>query len=98
MSDNVLSLVKSADIVVFQDPGCPYCIEAVKVLKGNGQSPKVIDVSYDDRQILRGITKSGTVPQIFIKGKYVGGCNDGPESWMGIKKIINSGKLGDYLN
>ena len=98
MSEQIISLSKSSDIVVFQDPGCPYCVEAVKVLKGAGQSPKVIDVAYEDRNNLRSITKSGTVPQVFIKGKYVGGCNDGPESWMGIKKIINSGKLGDYLN
>ena len=31
-------------------------------------------------------------------GKYVGGCNDGPEPWMGIKKIVKSGKLNDYLS
>ena len=97
MADHIISLSKSADIVVFQDPSCPYCVEAVRALKSAGQSPKVIDASYEDRSALRSVTKSGTVPQIFIKGKYVGGCNDGPESWMGIKKIINNNKLGELL-
>ena len=28
---------------------------------------------------------------------YVGGCNDGPEKWMGIKPMIRSGKLAELL-
>ncbi len=37
------------------------------------------------------------MPNIWLKGKFVGGCNDGPQDWMGIKKIIAAGKLEEYL-
>jgi glutaredoxin-related protein len=37
------------------------------------------------------------VPSVWVNGKFVGGCNDGPESWMGIKKIINNNKLDELL-
>ena len=39
-----------------------------------------------------------TVPSIWVKGTYVGGCKDGPESWMGINKCIKSGKLEELLS
>ncbi len=32
-----------------------------------------------------------------VKGKFVGGCNDGPESWMGITKLIGNGELDKLL-
>ncbi len=32
-----------------------------------------------------------------VKGKFVGGCNDGPETWMGITKLIGNGELDKLL-
>ncbi len=34
-----------------------------------------------------------TVPQIFVKGTFVGGCNDGTEKWHGIRNVVSTGKL-----
>merc|ERR1712046_73916 len=33
-----------------------------------------------------------------VNGKYAGGCNDGPEPWMGVKKLIESGQLKKVLS
>ena len=44
------------------------------------------------------MTNVGSIPSIWVKGKFVGGCNDGPEAWMGIKKMIKSGKLNEMLH
>ena len=41
--------------------------------------------------------KQRSVPAVFVKGKFVGGCNDGPESWMGALPLLNSGKLEEML-
>lgn len=29
-----------------------------------------------------------TVPYLWVHGKYAGGCNDGPESWMGVRRVL----------
>jgi len=36
--------------------------------------------------------------QEVFKGKYVGGCNDGPEPWMGICKLIRNGEIVKHLS
>jgi glutaredoxin-related protein len=38
-----------------------------------------------------------SVPAVFVKGKFVGGCNDGPEPWMGALPLLASGKLEEMI-
>ena len=98
MSD-IESLARSKDIVVFSSEYCPYCQQAIAALKNAGYDDRmtVIEASSDTKAQLLGLTKQSTVPQIFVKGTFVGGCNDGPESWMGIKKCLASGKVTELL-
>ena len=42
-----------------------------------------------------GITDVATVPQVFIGGEYVGGCNDG--GLGGVVPLSKSGKLSEML-
>ena len=58
---------------------------------------KLIEASQQQKQILRGITGSRSVPQVFVHGKYIGGCNDGPEAWMGVMPMLRGGKLQEML-
>ena len=37
------------------------------------------------------------MPAVFVKRKFVGGCNDGPVPWMGILSSLNDGKLAEWL-
>jgi len=94
------SMIKSAEIVVFSSDYCPYCADAVESLKAAGyeKKMKVIEADSGHKSQLLGITKQRTVPHIFINGTFVGGCNDGPEPWMGIKKLLANGKIKDYLS
>ena len=32
-----------------------------------------------------------------VKGTFVGGCNDGPEPWMGLLPMLESGKLREMI-
>jgi glutaredoxin-related protein len=43
-------------------------------------------------------TNMMSIPNIWVKGKFIGGCNDGPESWMGLTTLINNGELKRMLN
>ena len=51
-ASQISGIVKSKDIVIFQSSTCPYCVEAVKVLKENGYDPLVINASQDQRQVV----------------------------------------------
>jgi glutaredoxin-like protein len=63
--------------VIFSRQGCPHCARAKAALEANG-------VVYEDVQLGKGITFStvravsgkGTVPQVFIGGKRIGGADE----------------------
>lgn len=96
-SGDIRTLIESDPIVVFSSSGCPYCRNAISSLESAGYKPKVVQVTFQQRQELYAMTNSRSVPNIWLKGKFVGGCNDGPEPWMGINKILKEGKMDQYL-
>jgi glutaredoxin 3 len=66
-------------IEIYSKTTCPYCIRAKRLLdsKGLTYEEHVIDFGGEGRQEM--IQRSGgrtTVPQIFIGGRHVGGCDD----------------------
>lgn len=67
-----------ADVIIYTTPICPYCVRAKHLLKQKGATWTEIDVSRDaaERQALVARTGQRTVPQIFINGKHVGGCDE----------------------
>ncbi len=58
---------------------CPYCIRAKQFLKSKGVQ-NIEEIRVDGEPALRRqmmeITGQRTVPQIFIGGQHVGGCDD----------------------
>jgi monothiol glutaredoxin len=75
--------VKSAPVVIFmkgtaQFPQCGFSARTVQILKANGvQNLVSVDVLADDPlwDALEDFTKWPTVPQVFIGGQFVGGCD-----------------------
>ena len=58
---------------------CPYCIRAKMLLKQRGveEIDEIrVDVQPGERQTMMQVTGRRTVPQIFIGGVHVGGCDD----------------------
>lgn len=58
---------------------CPYCVKAKSLLKLKGQDFTEINIEQDAGALQEMLAKSGgrkTVPQIFINGTHVGGCDD----------------------
>jgi len=68
-----------AEIEIYSKFWCPYCMRAKSLLKRKQQSFRDIDVSKSadlrDEMVSRANGRS-TVPQIFIDGRHVGGCDD----------------------
>ena len=66
------------EILIYTTKTCPYCVKAKMLLQKKQAAYQEIDAS-DDKTRDDMIQKSGgkrTVPQIFINGKHVGGCDD----------------------
>jgi len=66
-------------IEIYTTPTCGFCMMAKRLLSGKGLSFVEIDVSRNPskRQDMMARANGGyTVPQIFIDGTHVGGCDD----------------------
>lgn len=83
LASKVEEKVKSAPVVIFmkgtpQFPQCGFSARACQVLQAAGVQNLVgVDVLADDPlwDALEDYTQWPTVPQIFIHGKFVGGCD-----------------------
>jgi glutaredoxin 3 len=82
------------DIIIYTTPVCPYCVRAKQLLSRKGHTNyKEIDVSKSDEVREDMMKKSGgkrSVPQIFINGTHVGGCDD-------LYALDSAGKLDSLL-
>ena len=66
-------------VEIYVKTTCPYCWRAKHLLdlKGVEYREVVIDFGGPDRQaMIQRANGRTTVPQIFIDGKHVGGCDD----------------------
>lgn len=83
LTSKVEEKVKSAPVVIFmkgtpQFPQCGFSARACQVLQAAGVQNLVgVDVLSDDPlwEALEDFTQWPTVPQIFVHGKFVGGCD-----------------------
>jgi glutaredoxin 3 len=68
-----------AHVTIYTTSLCPYCHAAKSLLKKKGAAYDEIDVG-SDAALRRAMTAHAgglrTVPQIFIGGTHVGGCDD----------------------
>ncbi len=67
------------EVVVYSKAYCPYCDAAKTLLREKGVAFEEIDLSRDPDGQRAMTAKAGgrsTVPQIFINGFHVGGCDD----------------------
>ncbi len=66
-------------IVIYTKSSCPYCHAAKDLLRRKGAAFEEISVDGDRAaQAAMAVKAAGrsTVPQIFIAGAHVGGCDD----------------------
>jgi len=89
MSDNtqqrIDALVKSSDILLFMKgsasfPMCGFSGRAIQILKACGVDPKsvvTVNVLEDDaiRQGIKEYSNWPTIPQLYVKGEFIGGSD-----------------------
>ncbi len=65
-------------VEIYTKSYCPYCTRAKELLRIKGVSFTEYDVTADPVREQEMHTRSGrqTVPEIFIEGVLIGGCNE----------------------
>jgi len=68
-----------ATIEIYTSPFCGYCLRAKHLLKRKGAAYTEIDVMGGGERRAEMMARANgrhTVPQIFIDGRHIGGCDD----------------------
>jgi glutaredoxin 3 len=68
-----------ASVEIYTTPTCGYCAAAKRLLSHKGVAFTEIDVSRDPALRAAMVNRADgrrTVPQIFVGGHHVGGCDD----------------------
>lgn len=98
------SIVENSPVVVFSWTMSPFSKKAKLILEQIGAKYKVVELNepWKDGNMLRAAlgrrVGRTSVPAVFIGGKYVGGCDDGPSpDCPGIMALAIQGKLRPLL-
>ncbi|MBF0623445.1 MAG: glutaredoxin 3 [Magnetococcales bacterium] len=82
-----------AEVIMYSTTVCPFCVKAKKLLQKKGVGFDEINLTDHPERRDEMIAKAGgrrTVPQIFINGQHVGGCDD-------LHLLESEGKLDGLL-
>mmetsp|Transcript_119153 Transcript_119153/g.371199 ORF Transcript_119153/g.371199 Transcript_119153/m.371199 type:complete len:161 (+) Transcript_119153:391-873(+) len=93
---SVEQTIAQNDMVVYASSTCPFCEMALGALKEAGYDPLVIETTGVARNELAAKYGSSSVPKVFVKGKFVGGCNDG--GMGGTLPLLQSGKIKELMS
>lgn len=81
-------------IEIYTQPWCPYCARAMHLLTGKGVEFREINAPHGSAERAEATRRSGgrtSVPQIFIDGRHIGGCDD-------LVALDRAGKLDPLLH
>jgi len=68
---------KPDQVAILTREGCGYCAKAKALLKELGYAFSEVRLDHSDRsRVVGAITGRGTVPQVFINGRHIGGHED----------------------
>ena len=97
VAERIRQDISANDVVLYMKgspvfPQCGFSAAVVQVLSHMGVKFKGIDVLQDPglRQGIKDFSTWPTVPQLYVKGEFVGGCDI-------VREMFQSGELEDLL-
>jgi monothiol glutaredoxin len=98
VAERIRKEISDNDIVLFMKgtpvfPQCGFSAAVVQVLNHLGVKFKGVDVLQDPgiRQGIKDFAQWPTIPQLYVKGEFVGGCDI-------VREMYQSGELTQLLN
>ena len=96
-TEKIQSEVDANDVVLFMKgnpvfPQCGFSAAGIQMLSQLGVRFKSIDVLEDDslRESVKAFSNWPTIPQLYVKGEFVGGCDI-------VREMFESGELGELF-
>jgi monothiol glutaredoxin len=90
IKDRIAEDVKTNDVLLFMKgtpvfPQCGFSAAVVQILSDLGVKFKAVDVLKDPeiRQGIKDFSNWPTIPQLYVKGEFVGGCDIVREMYEG---------------
>jgi len=97
VQDRIANEVATSDVLLFMKgtpvfPQCGFSAAVVQILSNLGVKFKAIDVLKDPeiRQGIKEFSNWPTIPQLYVKGEFVGGCDI-------LKEMYEAEELGPFL-
>ena len=97
LTERIRADLGANDVVLYMKgtpvfPQCGFSAQAVQILGMLGVSFKGVDVLTDPslRQGIKDFSNWSTIPQLFIKGEFIGGCDI-------MREMLQSGELQKML-
>ena len=97
MREKIEDLIKNNDICLFMkgtpdSPQCGFSMAVSNILKHVNVKFKGINVLEDEnlRQGIKDFSDWPTIPQLYIKGEFIGGCDI-------VKELFENGELKSLL-
>lgn len=98
LRDRIQGIIKSNDVVLFMKgtkhfPQCGFSATVVEVLRRSGSEFQDINVLEDPaiRQGIKEFANWPTIPQLYVRGEFVGGCDI-------VREMYENGELGALLS
>lgn len=95
--DQIKQEINANDVVLYMKgtavfPQCGFSAAVVQILSQLGVSFKDVNVLEDNiiRQAIKDFTNWPTIPQLYVKGEFVGGCDI-------IREMFESGELKQLI-
>ena len=97
LQDRIRQQIDEAPVVLFMKgtpvfPQCGFSAAVVQILSHLGVKFKGVDVLVDPsvRQGIKEFSNWPTIPQLYVKGEFIGGCDI-------VREMFDSGELQDFL-
>ena len=97
VQENIKETIENNDVVLYMKgtpdfPQCGFSAKVVHMLRDCGADFSGINVLEDPdiRQGIKDFSRWPTVPQLYIKGKFIGGCDI-------VTELFEKGELKQYF-
>jgi monothiol glutaredoxin len=98
LRDRIQGIIDGNDVVLFMKgtknfPQCGFSATVVEVLRRSGSEFQDVNVLEDPaiRQGIKEFTNWPTIPQLYVRGQFVGGCDI-------IREMYENGELSAVLS
>ncbi|MGB5194698.1 MAG: Grx4 family monothiol glutaredoxin [Polyangiales bacterium] len=98
LRDRIQGIIDSNDVVLFMKgtkhfPQCGFSATVVEVLRRSGSEFQDVNVLEDPaiRQGIKEFANWPTIPQLYVRGEFVGGCDI-------VREMYENGELGALLS